>query len=336
MVGAGRPRGRAADDHPRRVDREHRAPVGAGGPRHQQRRPAVDGHGVHPGLRRTAAAGWADRRLHRPQAHLHHRPDRVRRRLGHRRSRAQPGAAVRRARPPGRLRGPDGARRPVHRDGHVHRAEGARQGVRRVRCARRRRRRDRPDRRRRAHRVRLVALVPRGQRARRPDRGGGGGPARPREQGARRHQVRRPGRPAGHGRPVLAGLRLHRGRPGRRTPTTRSSTDRAGLGRPEHADVPDRRGGAARRVRALGAPGPQPDAAAARRARPQPRRVVPGVPARGRRAVRDVPVPDLLLPGQPRLHAAEGRLRVPAVQPRHHPRRRLRVPAAPPRRSAGR
>ena len=218
----GRPRGRAADDHPRRLDREHRAPVGAGGPRHQQRRPAVDGHGVHPGLRRAAAAGWPDRRLHRPQAHLHHRPARLRRRLGDRWSRAQPGAAVRRPCTPGRVRGPDGARLPVHRDGHVHRAEGARQGVRRLRSARRWRRRDRPDRRRRAHGVRLVALVPRGQRARGPDRGGGGDPAGPREQGARRHPVRRPRRPARHGRAVLAGLRLHRGRPGRRTPTTRA------------------------------------------------------------------------------------------------------------------
>ena len=214
MVGAGRPRGRAADDHPRCVDREHRTSIGAGRPRHQQRRPAVDGHGLHPGLRRTAAARWADRRLHRPQAHLHHRSDRVCRRLGDRRSCAQPGAAVRCTRAPGGLRCPDGARLPVDRDGHVHRAEGARQGVRCVRCALRWRRRDRPDRRRRAHRVRLLALVPRGQRAIRHDRGGGGDPARPREQGSWRHQVRRPRRPAGHGRPVLAGLRLHRGRPG--------------------------------------------------------------------------------------------------------------------------
>ena len=213
MVGAGRPRGRAADDHPRCVDREHRPPVGTRGPRHQQRRSAVDGHGVHPVLRRTAAARWADRRLHRPQTHLHHRPDRVRRRLGPGRPCAQPGAAVRCPRAARGFRGPDGARLPVHRDGHVHRAEGARQGVRRVRGARRWRRSDRPDRRRHSHRVRLVALVPRRQRAVRPDRGGGGDPARPREQGARRHQVRHPGRLAGHGRPVLAGLRLHRGRP---------------------------------------------------------------------------------------------------------------------------
>ena len=146
-------------------------PVGAGGPRHQQRRPAVDGDGLHPGLRRPAAARWPDRRLHRPQAHLHHRSARLRRRLRARWARAQPGAAVRRARPAGCLRGPDGAGRAVHRHRHVHRAEGARQGVRRVRRARRWRRRDRPDRRRRAHRVRLVALVPRRQRADRPDRG---------------------------------------------------------------------------------------------------------------------------------------------------------------------
>ena len=91
------------------------------------------------------------------------------------------------------LRCPDGARLPVHRDGHVHRAEGARQGVRCVRGAGRWRRRDRPDRRRRAHRVRLVALVPRGQRAIRPDRGGGGDPARPREQGSWRHRYDVPG-----------------------------------------------------------------------------------------------------------------------------------------------
>ena len=37
-------------------------------------------------------------------------------------------------------------------------------------------------------------------------------PARAREQGARRHPLRRPRRAARHGRPVLARLRLHRGR----------------------------------------------------------------------------------------------------------------------------
>jgi MFS family permease len=36
----------------------------------------------------------------------------------------------------------------------------------------------------------------------------------PRKQGARRYPVRRPRRSPGHDRPVLAGLRLHRGRPG--------------------------------------------------------------------------------------------------------------------------
>ncbi len=121
----------------------------------------------------------------------------------------------------GALRRADGAGRPVPRHGHVHRAEGAGQGVRRVRRARRRRRRDRPDRRRRAHRVRLLALVPRRQRARRPDRRGRGRPAGPREQGPRRHPVRRPGRAARDRRSVLAWSTASPRPPGPRTPTTR-------------------------------------------------------------------------------------------------------------------
>ena len=140
-------------------------PVGAGGPRHHRRQPAVDGHGLHAGLRQPAAAGRPDRRLHRPQAHLHHRPARLRRRLRARWHRQQPGAAVRRPRPAGRLRRPDGAGRAVDRHRDLHRAQGAGQGVRRLRCARRWRCGDRPDRRRRPHRVRVVALVPRRQRA---------------------------------------------------------------------------------------------------------------------------------------------------------------------------
>ena len=229
LVGADRPGGRAAHDHPGRLDREHRAPVGAGGPGHQQRRPAVDGHRLHTLLRRAAAAGWPDRRLHRAQAHLHHRPARLRRCLCDRWPGTQPGAALRRPRAPGGLRSPDGAGLPVHRDRHVHRAEGTRQGVRRVRSARRRRCRDRPDRRRGAHGVRLVAMVPRGQRAGGTDRRGGGRPAGPREQGPRRHAVRRARRAARHGRPVLTRLRLHRGRPGQEP--RRPELDRgAGLG----------------------------------------------------------------------------------------------------------
>ena len=50
-------------------------------------------------------------------------------------------------------------------------------------------------------------------------------------------------------------------------------------------------------------PRDEPVAAAADRAGPQPRRRLPGVPVRRRRAVRDVPVPDVLLPDQPRATA---------------------------------
>ncbi len=74
------------------------------------------------------------------------------------------------------------------------------------------------------------------------------------------------------------------------------------------------------RLRGLGDQGQQPAAAVADRPRPQPRRVLPDLPARRGRAVRDVPVPHLLLPDQPGLQPAAVRLRVPAVQWRHHPR----------------
>ncbi len=75
------------------------------------------------------------------------------------------------------------------------------------------------------------------------------------------------------------------------------------------------RGRAAGRVRRGRGPlGREPAAAAADRPGPQPGRLVPRVPAGRRRAVRDVPVPDLLLPDQPGLQPAEDRVRVPAVQ----------------------
>ena len=82
-------------------------------------------------------------------------------------TRPEPGRAVRRPRPAGRLRRADGAGRAVadHRD--LHRAARAGQGLRRLRRHLRRRRRARPDPRRRAHRVRLLALDPAGQH---PDR----------------------------------------------------------------------------------------------------------------------------------------------------------------------
>ena len=234
-MGADRARRRPADDRARRVDREHRAPLGAGGPRDQQRRPAVGRHGLHAGLRRPAAARRPDRRLHGSQAHVHHRPARVRRRLRPRWPGRQPGAAVRGPRTPGRVRRTDGPGRPVPGDRHVHRAQGARQGVRRVRCAGGRWRRDRADRRRRADGVRLLALVPGRQRPGGDHRGARRGPAGAREQGARRHAVRRPGGPARDGRAVLAGVRVHRGRPGQ-APRGPVVAGGAGLGRPQHGE----------------------------------------------------------------------------------------------------
>ncbi len=83
----------------------------------------------------------------------------------------------------------------------------------------------------------------------------------------------------------------------------------------------------------LGAAREQPPAAAAHPRRPQPRRVVPDVPARRRGPVRDVPVPDLLLPAQPGLQPGQVRVRVPAVQHGHHPHGRRGGPAAATRRA---
>ena len=74
----------------------------------------------------------------------------------------------------------------------------------------------------------------------RPDRGGGGDPAGPREQGARRHQVRRARascwRRSGCSRWSTASPRP----PGSKNPDDPQFHRGAGLGRPEHADVPDR------------------------------------------------------------------------------------------------
>ena len=106
-----------------------------------------------------------------------------------------PGHAVRRPCPPGRLRRPDGPGRPVAHHGDLHRAQGAGQGVRRLRRHRRRRRGHRADPRRRAHRVRLVALVPAGQRARSPSSTAvAAALPGPREPGPRQHQLRHPRR----------------------------------------------------------------------------------------------------------------------------------------------
>ena len=148
-----------------------------------------------------------------PQADVHHRPARLRRRVRARRHRLDRRAAVRRPRPAGCVRRAAGAGRPVADRGHLHRAQGAGPRVRRVRRDLRRRRRDRPDPRRRADRVRLVALVPGGQRADRARRGGWR-PCRSCTR-ARPPATRATTFPAPSSRPlglVSPGLRLHRGR----------------------------------------------------------------------------------------------------------------------------
>ncbi len=165
------------------------------------RRPAVDGHRLHPGLRGPAAARRSDRRLLRPQADLPHRPDRLRRRLGAGRCRGQRRHPLRRPGAAGRLRRTARAGRAVPAHRHLHRAQGAGQGVRRLRRHLRRRRRDRPDLRRPAHRVRQLALVPAGQHPGRADRLRGRAAAGPGEQGARQHPLRHPRRHPGHRRP---------------------------------------------------------------------------------------------------------------------------------------
>ena len=95
-----------------------------------------------------------------------------------------------------------------------------------------------------------------------------------------------------------------------------------------HDYLPDRRRDPAGGVRPLGATDNEPVATPADRARSQPRRLLPDVPARRCRAVRDVPVPDLLLPDQPRIQPGPGRTCLPAVQRRHHRRGRRSGPAA--------
>ena len=136
--------------------------------------------------------------------------------------------------------------------GDVHRAQGAGQGVRRLRRDRRRRRGDRPDRRRRPHRVRLVALVPRRQRA----RSRSSSPS-PRSRSCTR--ARRPATPAttspasllGDARP---GRRWSTASPRRPRPRTRRPQRHAvqGWTRLDHDRLPGRRRRPAGRVRRLG------------------------------------------------------------------------------------
>ena len=89
------------------------------------------------------------------------------------------------------------------------------------------------------------------------------GPARAREQGARRHPLRHPRRPARDARPGLPGLRLHRGRQAKNPgdPTT----PRCRAGRRRRRSLPRPRRRAAGRLRLSGRRrGQEPDAAAAR------------------------------------------------------------------------
>ena len=160
LADPGRHRARAAHGRARHDRDEPGAAVGAAGPGLQQRGPAVDRDGVLAVVRQPAAVLRPGGRPHRPQGGLHHRPDRVRRRVGHRRRVGELRDAGHRARLPGRVRRDAGAGRAFPADHHVQRPEGARQGVRRLRRDRRRGRRGRPAARRRADRVPVVALVP--------------------------------------------------------------------------------------------------------------------------------------------------------------------------------
>jgi hypothetical protein len=81
-------------------------------------------------------------------------------------------------------------------------------------------------------------------------------------------------------------------------------------------------------VRGRRAAHPAPAAPLAGHPRPQPRRLLPDLADRRARAVRDVPVPHVLLPGHAALQPAEVGTAVPAVLGRHHRRRRCHQPAA--------
>src|SRR5215470_7709088 len=225
---------------------------------------------------------------------------RLRRRLSRRRRDDQLRHAGRGARLPGRVRRAARARGAVDPVHDVHRPEGARQGVRRLRRDRGRRWRNRPGARRAPDRVPVLALVP----VREPDlRWPGGhrcgdcaappGPARPVPAGPARRR-------ACLGRNVLPGLRvLQRGLPR--------------LARAVHLRIPGRGRGAARRLRALAVPRGQPAAAAPGRARPQPRRRLPGGADRRGRHIRHLLVPYLLPAADPALLPGDQRRRLPAA-----------------------
>ena len=107
-------------------------------------------------------------------------------------------------------------------------------------------------------------------------------------------------------RPRVAGLRIHRGIAALLDGATDPRVDR-------------HRSASCCAVFVLWEPvASNPMLPAAGRPRPQPRRVLPRVPAGDARRVHRVPVPDLLLPGRAGLLSVEGRRRLPAVPGRRH------------------
>ena len=165
LPGPGHHRRGPAHGGARRLGGDHRPAVGPAGPAHLDGQPPVDADGLHPLLRRAAAARRPHRRLLRAQADVRHQPGRLRRCLRPGRPGPELGHALQRPCPAGSVRRGHGARRAVAAHRGLHRAQGAGTCLRRLRRHRRRRRRHRPHPRRLPDRVRLVALDPPDQRA---------------------------------------------------------------------------------------------------------------------------------------------------------------------------
>ncbi len=214
LEGAAGHRDRPAHGHPRRLDREPGAAVGQGRPRHQ---PTPTSSGWSPPTPSPSAAcccsAAASPTTSAASAMF------IIGLLGFAAASALGGIAptaallFAAARPAGRVRRAARPCRAVahHRD--LPRAQGARQGVRRLRRDLRRRRGARPAARRRPHRVPLVALVPAGQHPDRDRRGGARRPVRAGEPGRRRREATTSlGAVTVHARPRRARLRLHQGR----------------------------------------------------------------------------------------------------------------------------
>ena len=287
-----RPRHRPAHGRARRDRREHRAALGAAGPRLLRRPPAVDRHRLRAGLRQPAAARRPARRPVRPQADVRRRPARLRRP-------PPPSAAPRRASrcssAPARCRASFGAllapAGPLAADDHVHRPARTR-----------RRSASSAPSPARGGAIGLllggvlteylswrwamyVNLALRHPGRRRRDRA-----ARTRSPSPTARGSTCPASLTASARPVRARLRpLARRDHGWSDPLTSASSPPAWRCSAASSRIE-------RRVRA-------PAPAAARRARPHPRRLVPRLRDRRRRHVRRVPVPHLLPAADARLLA---------------------------------